>query len=202
MFTYDQNTGDTAFTGDRVKICHTGSDMDGLTGRIGGWGDNQGLIALVILDKPYTMYTCRCDTDEVEVVGMPVVCLKKTVSKEVEQKWARFTEPDWQPSKDSIGNLCCESVAIDPLKDVQKRSFLDAFEAATEDMNYDADGYTIWHGGNFRPVEKDVIVAVKVRCNIPRTPVRAGLWPQICWMHRHKDDDMNKWDIVAYKVVK
>jgi hypothetical protein len=37
---------------------------------------------------------------------------------------------------------------------------------------------------------------------IPRDPVPAGMWPQICWMHRHKDDDMNKWDIVAYKVLK
>lgn len=178
MFTYDRNTGDVAFTGDRVKICHTGSDMDGLTGRIGGWGDPDKFIALVILDEPYETYICRCDTDQVEVVGMPVVCLKKTVSKEVEQKWAPFVEPDWHPTKNPIGNLCSESVAID------------------------ADGYTIWEGGNYRPVDKDVAVAVKVRGKIPRDPVPAGMWPQICWMHRHKDDDMNKWDIVAYKVLK
>lgn len=177
MFRYDQNTGDDAFIGDRVKICHTGSDMDGLTGRIGGWGDQNKLIALVILDEPYETYICGCDTDQVEVVGMPVVCLKKTVSKEVEQKWAPFVEPDWHPTKNSFGNLCSESVAID------------------------ADGYTIWNGGD-RPVDGDLLVAVKVRGKIPRSPIEAKYWPQITWRHRASDDPMNVWDIVAYKVLK
>ena len=178
MYTYDRNTGDAAFTGDRVEICHTDSDMDGLTGRIGGWGDPAGLIALVILGEPYEIYIHGRDTEKVEVVGMPVVCLKKTVSKEVRQKWAPFVEPDWHPTKNSIGNLSSESVAID------------------------SDGYIVWEGGDYRPVDKDAIVAVKVRGKIPRAPIPAGMLPQICWMHRHKDDDMNKWDIVAYKVLK
>lgn len=81
MFTYDQNNGEQAFIGHRVEICHTSSDMDGLTGRIGGWGDPTGLIALVILDKPYETYICRCDTESVEVVGMPVVCLKRVTKQ-------------------------------------------------------------------------------------------------------------------------
>jgi hypothetical protein len=79
-----------------------------------------------------------------------------------------------------IGNLCCEIPAI----------------------RVDADGYTIWAGGNYRPIDKDVVVAVKVRGKIPRDPVPAGMWPQICWMHRHADDEMNIWDIIAYKVLK
>ena len=66
----------------------------------------------------------------------------------------------------------------------------------------DEDGYTIWKGDAFRPMHVDTIVRIKVRGNIPRDPVRAGAWPQICWMHRHKDDDMSRWDIIAYKEVK
>jgi hypothetical protein len=178
MFRYDANTGGFPQLGDRVKICHTGSDMDGLTGRIGGWGDQNKLIALVILDKPYENYICRCDTDQVEVVGMPVVCLKKTVSKEVEQKWAPFVEPDWHPTKNPFGNLCSESVAID------------------------ADGFIVWEGGANRPVSDTTIVQVKVRSGVRRDPIDALYWPQICWQHREPDDPMNKWDIVAYKVIK
>jgi len=71
-----------------------------------------------------------------------------------------------------------------------------------KNVSIDSDGYIIWNGNDFRSVDKDTIVAVKVRGQIPRVPVRAGDWPQICWMHRHKDDDMNKWDIIAYKVIK
>jgi hypothetical protein len=90
----------------------------------------------------------------------------------------------------------------------QTEIFLQAFDRQLETgihldpTKLDSDGYTIWEGGDYRPVDKDTIVAVKVRGKIPRDPIRAGAWPQICWMHRHKDDDMNKWDIVAYKVLK
>jgi hypothetical protein len=34
-------------------------------------------IALVILDEPYETYMHGRDTEKVEVVGMPVVCLAK-----------------------------------------------------------------------------------------------------------------------------
>ena len=185
MFAYDRNTGDNAFTGDRVEICHTASDMDGLTGRIGGWGDPTGLIALVILDKPYENYICRCETDQVEVVGMPVVCLKK-VSETVEESWRLV-----------------QSITTDSSNDQLFNHFYGQVEPETDQrIRVDADGYTIWEGGDYRPVDKDTVVAVKVRGKIPRVPVPAGMWPQICWVHRHKDDEMNKWDIVAYKVLK
>lgn len=185
MYKYDRNTGDAAFTGDRVKICHTGSDMDGLTGRIGGWGDQNKLIALVILDEPYETYICGCDTDQVEVVGMPVVCLKK-VNETVQESWTRAWDTVINDSDDQLfGHLYGQP---EPEKN--------------RSIRVDADGYTVWEGGNYRPVDKDVVVAVKVRGKIPRGPVPAGMWPQICWMHRHKDDEMNKWDIVAYKVLK
>lgn len=36
-YSYDCNTGGIPHVGDRVEICHTGSDMDGIRGRIGGW---------------------------------------------------------------------------------------------------------------------------------------------------------------------
>lgn len=169
MYRYDADTGDYPKLGDRVNTVRSGVDADGITGVVGGWLDADCVTALVSLETPMS--------DGRTIVAWPVVCLKKTVSKEFEQKWAPFVEPDWHPTKNPIGNLCSESVAID------------------------SDGYTIWNGGR-RPVDEDMIVAVKVRSGIPRVPVRAGEWPQICWMHRHKDDEMNKWDIVAYKVVK
>ena len=170
MYRYDADTGDYPKLGDRVKTVRSGVDADGITGVVGGWLDADCVTALVSLETPMP--------DGRTIVAWPVVCLKKTVSKEYEQEWAPFIEPDWRPTKNPIGNLCSESVAID------------------------SDGYIIWSGGDYRPIDKEAIVAVKVRSGIPRVPVRAGDWPQICWMHRHKDDDMNKWDIVAYKVVK
>ena len=73
MFNYDGNKGPEPKIGHHVKICHTNSNMDGLTGRIGGWGDHTEVIALVILDKKYRYSGA---SQEVEVVGIPVVCLK------------------------------------------------------------------------------------------------------------------------------
>lgn len=72
MYCYDRNTGGIPNIGDKVEICHTGSDMDGWRGRIGGWGDGGEMIALVILDSTY-QYPGTFSA--VEVVGMPVVCL-------------------------------------------------------------------------------------------------------------------------------
>jgi len=71
--------------------------------------------------------------------------------------------------------------------------------AGRESVALDKDGYTIWNGNADRPVSKDTIVFVKVRSGVPRDPVSAGAWPQICWRHREKED---QWDIVAYKVLK
>lgn len=74
MYGYNKNTEGYAAINDLVEICHTVSDMDGLTGRIGGWGDYTKMIALVILDKQYNHPR---EASEVTVVSMPVVCLKK-----------------------------------------------------------------------------------------------------------------------------
>lgn len=74
MFKYDQNTGADALIGDSVEICHTASNMDGLTGRIGGWGDQFEQIALVILDRSYKLEN---SFETVEVISMPVVCLRE-----------------------------------------------------------------------------------------------------------------------------
>lgn len=65
---------------------------------------------------------------------------------------------------------------------------------------YEEDGFITWTGGD-RPVNGDVVVAVKVRGQIPRVPVEAKYWPQITWRWRNENDPMNVWDIVAYKVV-
>lgn len=77
MFKYDQNTGADAWIGDCVEICHTASNMDELTGRIGGWGDRFKQIALVVLDQPYK---CGNSFETVEVISMPVVCLREQES--------------------------------------------------------------------------------------------------------------------------
>jgi hypothetical protein len=180
MFQYDGNTGGFAKLGDYVEVVRSGDHSDGIRGKIGGWGDYQGLIALVALDEPMA--------DGCTVVGWPIVCLKKVVEDAPGERWRKafdaameaMDQEDIAMASRDIGNLCCEIPAI----------------------RVDTDGYTVWEGGDYRPVDKDVIVAVKVRGKIPRDPVPAGMWPQICWMHRHKDDDMNKWDIVAYKVLK
>jgi hypothetical protein len=182
MFQYDGNTGGFPKLGDRVEVVRSGDRNDGIRGKIGGWGDHDCLIALVALDEPLA--------DGRAIVGWPVVCLKE-VRETHEGKWQKAfdaimnDEDIGRDVRQQFGNLCCEIDATD-FKSIQ----------------VDADGYTIWNGGDFRPVDKETIVRVKVRGNIHRDPVRAGSWPQICWMHRHADDDMNKWDIVAYKVVK
>lgn len=66
-------------------------------------------------------------------------------------------------------------------------------------LNTDAEGFIVWEGGD-RPVDLDVVVAVKVAGGIPRVPVRAGDWPQICWRHRPATDAKSVWNIIAYKV--
>jgi hypothetical protein len=67
MFNYDKNTGLEPKINDKVEFCHTDSDMNGLTGFIGGWGDANQMIAIVILDEKYYEYSA---------VTMPVVCCK------------------------------------------------------------------------------------------------------------------------------
>ena len=177
MFQYDGNTGGFPKLGDYVEVVRSGDRNDGIRGKIGGWGDLDCLIALVALDEPLA--------DGRIIVGWPVVCLKE-VRETHEGKWQKAFDAIMQDSEERlIGNLCVETKPTD-----------------FKSIHVDADGYTIWNGGDYRPVDKETIVRVKVRGNIPRDPVRAGSWPQICWMHRHKDDEMNKWDIVAYKVVK
>lgn len=77
----------------------------------------------------------------------------------------------------------------------------DAFwSSENSEPELDEDGMIIWRGGD-RPVGVDEIVAVKVQGDIPRSPIRAGEWPQICWRHRPSEDPNSKWNIVAYKVV-
>jgi hypothetical protein len=178
MFQYDGNTGGFAKLGDRVEVVRSGHHSDGIRGKIGGWGDSSDcVIALVALDEPLP--------DGRSIVGWPIVCLKKIAEEASEERFlsvfdAIMNDEDIGRNIQGFGNLCNEIPSI----------------------RVDADGYTVWGGGNFRPVDKDAIVAVKVRGKIPRDPLPAGWWPQICWTHRDKDDDMNKWDIVAYKVLK
>ena len=73
MFKYEKNQGRVPKIGDLVEICHTNSDMDGLCGKLGGWGTPDNLIGLVILDNPYRY---GIGVDPVLVVSMPVVCLR------------------------------------------------------------------------------------------------------------------------------
>lgn len=64
----------------------------------------------------------------------------------------------------------------------------------------DIDGFIIWTGGD-RPVDKDSLVAVKIQGGMPRVPVKASEWPQICWQHRTSDDPKSIYNIIAYKVL-
>lgn len=176
MFQYDANEGGFPKLGDYVEVVRSGEGNDGIKGRIGGWGDLDLVIALVALDKPLA--------DGRTIVGWPVVCLKPTSIirdlVKVQKKTSLHTFEDTYRSvlADLAGNLCCEIPAAD------------------------SDGYTIWNGGAKRPVSDDTIVAVKVRSGIPRSPIEAKYWSQICWLHREVGDPMNRWDIVAYKVIK
>jgi hypothetical protein len=71
MFRYNQNTGEVPKTYDRIVICRTAGDMDGLTGQIQGLLSDDGYVAIVVLDEEYTYPTngpCRA-------IVMPVVCL-------------------------------------------------------------------------------------------------------------------------------
>ena len=177
MYRYDANTGGFPKLGDRVEVVNLGEEADGLKGTIGGWSDYAMLIALVALDKPMD--------DGRTIVGWPVVCLKptsiindlvKVQKRTFLEAFETIVEDDYQPAKKPSGNLCSESVVID------------------------SDGFIIWEGGD-RPVDGETVVAVKVRGKIPRSHIKAKYWPQITWRWRELGDPMNKWDIVAYKVV-
>lgn len=89
MYRYDADTGDYPKLGDRVKTVRSGADADGIVGVIGGWLDNDraSAMALIALEEP--------TVDGRTIVCWPVVCLKRTVSKEFEQKWAPFIDKNW-----------------------------------------------------------------------------------------------------------
>lgn len=174
MFRYDANAGDYPKLGDYVQVVRSGEANDGLKGRIGGWGDLDMYVALIALDKPLD--------DGRTIVGWPVVCLQKAVT----EHFNKFQKAFEMVSADDGFEI------IEPFSDPDFPSL---------NPTVDKDGYTIWNGGAKRPVPDDTIIAVKVRGEIPRGPVDAQYWPQICWMHHDKDDPMNKWDIIAYKVV-
>lgn len=70
MFNFDANNGKKPTLGDKVVFLNTSSDLDGFTGRIGGWGDASKLLALVILDSSY-----KTNDGDYEVISIPVTCL-------------------------------------------------------------------------------------------------------------------------------
>lgn len=74
MFRYDANTGGFAKLGDCVEVVRSGIEYDGMTGRIGGWGDPDMFIALVALDKQLP--------DGRTIVGWPIVCLRQVITIE------------------------------------------------------------------------------------------------------------------------
>lgn len=98
-------------------------------------------------------------------------------------------DDDQWPKAEQYLNAAAKSCVVLPMEVV-----------ANEDATYEEDGFITWAGGD-RPVNGDVVVAVKVRGQIPRVPVEAKYWPQITWRWRNENDPMNVWDIVAYKVV-
>ncbi len=98
--------------------------------------------------------------------------------------------------------VCLEPVlAIQSLVSQQKKKYIETFESMTSGIT-DAEGFTPWFGGAKRPVSDDTIIEVKVRGGVKQDIHDAKYWYQIQWMHREVDDPMNKWDIVAYKVIK
>lgn len=117
-----------------------------------------------------------------------------------------------QPHKDGRSVISYPVVCLKPIYAVTKEQiniFHDVFDAEEHPVlpavfvktkKIDNDGFISWTGGN-RPVDGETVVAVKVRGGIPRVPVKAKEWPQITWRWRKDDDPMNKWDIIAYKVV-
>lgn len=66
---YDKQKGSIPAINDRVVIIHSGTDIDGLEGVIGGWcGMRSNMIALVALDKFLP--------DGRFILAIPVGCLK------------------------------------------------------------------------------------------------------------------------------
>lgn len=174
MFRYDANTGDEPKIGDFVVTVRSGAESDGIKGKIGGWTGPGNMIALVALDKPLA--------DGSTIVTWPVVCLQKAVVQHFKDVMNRH-EIQREPEDDDY-------------------DISEFFPDTQKDLDVDNDGYTVWHGGDYRPIPDDTIIAVKLRGGMKQIPRDAKYWYQIQWMHRHKDDDMNKWDVVAYKVVK
>lgn len=176
MYRYDANEGGFPKIGDRVEVVRSGDEVDGLRGTIGGWGDYTMVTALIALDKPMD--------DGRTIVTWPVVCLKPTVSKEVELKWQKVLND-------------MDDINIKELTDGLKRVSLHSYE---KQSGLDKDGFVLWAGGD-RPVSDDALVQVKFRSGLKCAPVAGNKHPRICWTHRASNDYLSKWDIVAYKIV-
>jgi hypothetical protein len=97
MFRYNSNTGNYPRLGDYVETIISHDFNDGFRGRIGGWGDLDVTIALVLLDNPLD--------DGRTIVGWPIVSLNVIT----EDKPILETNP-------GPGNLCSESVAVSKLE--------------------------------------------------------------------------------------
>ena len=200
MYRYDQNTGGFPKIGDLVEVVHSGDEhVDGSIGCIGGWGDHDGVIALVLLDKPLS--------DGRTIIGWPVVCLREITQDKPGEKWQRALDDAAISYEDivhgdkvfdgvmndkdigryfgSFGNLCSETEPTEILP-----------------IHRDSDGYIIWKGNADRPVSDDTLIQVKLRDGTIREIRDAGFWYQCHWQHFKGSEDMKKWDIVAYKVVK
>jgi hypothetical protein len=194
MFKYDANTGEVLQLNDYVEVSGSGSsDLDGLKGKIGGWGDRAKMIALVIYDRPLS--------DGSRVSVWPVVCLKKV------EEYPNKLHPSHQSVRTSDAStfdfICDDCGSHDQVPGSWGSLSKLCKPPSKPEIVVDSDGYIIWNGGNYCPVDRDTLVSVKLRGVPYENKVRrANEWPQVCWMHRYRDDEMNKWDIVAYKVVK
>lgn len=109
------------------------------------------------------------------IVSWPVVCLKLIATDKTIQKWKPFTTKN-----NTHDEIQSKYVSNDTSNTHQ---------------------YIIWDGGKERPVKNGTTIMVKLRGGMVYPSALAEHWPQICWKHRPKDDEMNKWDIVAYKVI-
>jgi hypothetical protein len=193
MFKYDANTGEVPQLNDYVEVSGSGSsDLDGLKGKIGGWGDHAKMIALIIYDKPLS--------DGSRVSGWPVVCLKKV------EEYPNKLHPSHKSVRSSDAStfdFICDDCGSHDQVPGGWGSLSKPCEGKSQiDFVVDSDGYTIWNGGKFCPVHKDTLILIKLRNGQVSNRARcANEWSSIRWFHRNKNDEMNKWDIVAYKIL-
>ncbi|GEM_PF-1353987 len=114
----------------------------------------------------------------------------------------RYCDPCQRPSKlagitDSFRKVFFDRGGL--IADVVSSGIIKTGDAVTK-LKPRKDGMIPWTGGD-RPVAPDAIVAVEVQSGIPRAPVRAKQWPQVCWRHRPPDDPKSGWNIIAFRVV-